>query len=131
MKFRLFYLDYPFKKLRIYLRFPSVLTGDFNHFQTKLCETKPNSEMLKMNLTPYMTKNCKRNSEFLPMGKQTQTKPNLSASAGKFALSVVEGPICKSCPPLPDYTPMEGKPNLSRRSLSGEDGFIPCKKPLA
>jgi ribosomal protein S17E len=114
MKFRLFYLDYPFKKRRIYLRFPSVLTGDFNHFQTKLCETKPNSEMLKMNITDYMTKDYKKNSEFLSMekqsqtnpnhtriklknlpayGGQTQTKPNLPADAGKFALSVIEGPM--------------------------------------
>ena len=76
MKFRLFYLDYPFKKRRIYLRFPSVLTGDFNHFEHKLCETKPNSEMLKFNLSPYMINGYVNNSELLTMTKQTQTKPN-------------------------------------------------------
>jgi biotin synthase-related radical SAM superfamily protein len=32
--------------------------------------------MPKMNLTTYMTNDCKRNSEFLPMEKQSQTNPN-------------------------------------------------------
>jgi hypothetical protein len=44
----------------------------------KLCETKPNFKKPKMNLTPYLTKNCKINSEFLPMEKQSQTNPKQS-----------------------------------------------------
>src|SRR4030042_4543162 len=78
MKFRLFYLDYPFKKLRIDLRFSSVLTGDFNHFEHKLCETKPNSGKLKMNLTNCMTNSYSNNSRLRPMQKQSQTKPKFT-----------------------------------------------------
>ena len=76
MKFRLFYLDYPFKKRRIYLQFPSVLTGDFNHFEHKLCKTKPNSETPKMIVSNYMTTSNSNISQLGPKQKQSQTNPN-------------------------------------------------------
>jgi hypothetical protein len=92
MKFRLFYLDYPFKKRRIYLRFPSVLTGDFNHFEHKICKTKPNSETPKMNISPYSAMTTNNEQPTSNSSKQSQTKPNLPAMAGKFVPSAVEGP---------------------------------------
>jgi hypothetical protein len=55
-----------------------VYKGDFNHFEYKLCQTKPNSENQKMNITIYMTNRYDDNSGLLQMQKQTQTKPNQS-----------------------------------------------------
>jgi hypothetical protein len=48
----------------------------------KLCKTNPISEMPKMNLTNYMTKDYVNNLRLLKMEKQSQTKPILSASGG-------------------------------------------------
>jgi hypothetical protein len=118
MKFRLFYLDYPFKKRRIYLRFLSVLTGDFNHFQLKLCKTNPIFKTTKMNvtiLTAITTNKKQRTMNYL---KQTQTKPILSALvADKIVPSTIEGPIISMI-----YTADKIAPPV-RRSFS-EDGSV-------
>jgi hypothetical protein len=82
MKFRLFYLDYPFKKRRIYLRFPSVLIGDFNRFEHKLCQTKPNSRKSKMNITNYIASSYNNNTQVRPTTKQSQTKPKFNHYKG-------------------------------------------------
>jgi hypothetical protein len=55
-----------------------VHEGNFNHFEYKLCQTKPNSETPKFNLSPYMINRYDNNSELLTMQKQSQTKPNYS-----------------------------------------------------
>ncbi|MBN1393054.1 MAG: hypothetical protein JW947_09665, partial [Sedimentisphaerales bacterium] len=54
----------------------SAHKGDFNHFEHKLCETKPNSEMPKMNITNYITISYSINSQLRPIRKQSQTNPN-------------------------------------------------------
>jgi hypothetical protein len=41
----------------------------------KLCETKPNSEMPKMNITNYMTDSYSYNTALSTMQKQSQNKP--------------------------------------------------------
>jgi hypothetical protein len=48
----------------------------------KLCKTNPISEMLKMNLNLYYTKDYENKSPLRTPAKQTQTKPILSASGG-------------------------------------------------
>jgi hypothetical protein len=48
----------------------------------KLCETKPISEMPKINLSHYMTKDYDNKSGLLTMEKQTQTNP---ISKGRWA----------------------------------------------
>ncbi|MBN1392702.1 MAG: hypothetical protein JW947_07850 [Sedimentisphaerales bacterium] len=79
-----------------------VYEGNFNHFQTKLCETKPNSEMPKFNLSSYMINRCAHNLELLTIVKQSQTEPK---QPQKFTRrSVSEGgqsqtnPTCNTCP---------------------------------
>jgi hypothetical protein len=66
----------------------------FNRFEQKICQTKPNSEMPKMNIYRYNINSYSNISGLSLAQKQSQTKPNLSAYvADKFALSVVEGPV--------------------------------------
>jgi hypothetical protein len=65
----------------------------FNHFHTKLCQTKPNLKMPKMNVTPVSATTTNNEQPTMNRLKQTQTKPILPAVAGKIALSVVEGPV--------------------------------------
>jgi hypothetical protein len=66
-----FFLFFPlWLRWRLY-----VYEGNFNHFEHKLCKTKPNSEMLKMNLTCYITNDYEGKSTLLKMQKQSQTNP--------------------------------------------------------
>jgi hypothetical protein len=65
-----------FLRSRVAKRSLSAQRGKTYEIMNKLCETKPNSEMLKMNITDYMTKDYTRKSDHLTMQKQTQTNPN-------------------------------------------------------
>ncbi len=58
------------------------MTGDFNHFEYKLCQTKPISKMTKMSITNYMIKDYVDNSRLLVMKKQSQTNPILTCQKG-------------------------------------------------
>ncbi|MBN1392256.1 MAG: hypothetical protein JW947_05575, partial [Sedimentisphaerales bacterium] len=53
----------------------SAQKGDFNHFEYKLCETKPNSEMQEMNLTSYIANRYEEKSGLPILQKQSQTNP--------------------------------------------------------
>jgi hypothetical protein len=50
----------------------------------KLCETKPNSEKSKMNISSYTTNRYEEKSRLLTMQKQSQTKPNQSQIKAKI-----------------------------------------------
>jgi hypothetical protein len=75
----------------------SVYYGVFNHFQTKICQTKPNSETPKMNITDYITGIYSNNPELLKVQKQSQTNPNepnfLSAIRGAKPKQTQSNPI--------------------------------------
>jgi hypothetical protein len=60
-----------FKRMRRFSNF----YANFNHFQTKLCQTKPIYKMLKMNITNYMTRDYRDNLQLSPTKKQSQTNP--------------------------------------------------------
>jgi hypothetical protein len=66
----------------------------------KLCQTKPNSESSKMNIITYHITSYHSPVTIYQNEKRTQTKPNLPAIAGKFALSAAEGPISQSSSPF-------------------------------
>src|SRR4030042_4995515 len=73
-----FFLFFPlWLRWRLY-----VYEGNFNHFEHKLCQTKPNSETPKMNITNYMTSSYSNNLQFRPMQKQSQTNPKFTCYKG-------------------------------------------------
>jgi hypothetical protein len=51
------------------------LTGDFNHFEYKLCQTKPNLEMPKMNVTIVTATTTNDKLPTMNCSKQSQTNP--------------------------------------------------------
>jgi hypothetical protein len=53
----------------------SIYSARFDRFQTKLCETKPNLEMPKINITNFVTSSYSNNSQLSPAQKQTHTNP--------------------------------------------------------
>jgi hypothetical protein len=76
----------------------------FNRFEHKLCQTKPNSEMPKMLVTPVPAMTTNNEPPTMNYLKQSQTKPILPAyMAGKIVPSAAEGP----------YFSMAGKIALS------------------
>ncbi|MBN1393203.1 MAG: hypothetical protein JW947_10435, partial [Sedimentisphaerales bacterium] len=68
----------------------SAQKGNFNHFQTKLCQTKPNLKMQEMNLTNYMTTRYSNILQLGPTQKQTQTKPKFTRRSEPVLCSVSE-----------------------------------------
>ena len=71
-----------------------VYYENFNHFQTKLCKTKPISETPKMLVSAVVTMITNKKQRTMNCLKQSQTKPILSALvADKIVPSAVEGPI--------------------------------------
>jgi hypothetical protein len=55
-----------------------VYEGNFNHFEHKLCETKPNSEIPKMSVSAAMIITNNKILMTIHYPKQSQTNPNQS-----------------------------------------------------
>jgi hypothetical protein len=85
-----------------------VYEGNFNHFEHKICQTKPNSEMPKMLITLLKTMTNNKKQLIVDCQKQSQTKPNQTQN-----LLAIRGAKPKQTQIYPPSV-WRAKPNLSR-----------------
>jgi hypothetical protein len=101
-----------------------VYEGNFNHFEYKLCQTKPNSGQPEMNITYYITIGYSNNMELLTTQKQSQTNPNYSVfirvNSWSDSNQTQTNPIYGACPAKPSCMGRSREPACTERGRSVE-----------